>query len=221
MVESQGTNPGADPQAEPTGQDGDRLDRRPDAPVAWPAWARLIVSLLLIFHLAALVAFESAGLPWYSELEEELASYFYGYVGLINQDYTHRYFAPEPDTEVPELIARLTFDDGRPDLELKYPDPGGISRIRFLRQIALVWHLTREDFPEEPGGELVLARAFARHLCNRHPGTVSVALSVRMHEMFPVAQARETVRRGEPLVLDSADLNGLEEPIGEFSCLDR
>jgi hypothetical protein len=171
----------------------------------------------LLFHFTALVVFESA----FSTLEMDLSEWFWGYIGLINQDYTHRYFAPNPDPSAAVVVADLTFGDGRPPLELRLPDHSVRPRIRYVRQLALVWHLTREVRRDSAGERPMWAQPFARHLCRTNPGCVRVKLAWQEHLMPPLKAAYLAVAGGHGLELDSMDFLGPLQPLGEFSCQDQ
>ena len=76
---------------------------------AWPGWARVTVSLLLVFHLVAVI---SGGLavPPSSVLERSIADLFTPYYGLADLGYAYRFYVEPPPT--PVVTATLRFGDG-------------------------------------------------------------------------------------------------------------
>lgn len=111
---------------------------------SWPGWACGLVSLLLLFHMTALLACEIAGQVSASPLEFDIGQKFYWYVVLINQEWAHAYFSPDPVDVAPVILAKLRFGNGQPDREIRIPDHATRPRIRLLREIAMAWHVTHE-----------------------------------------------------------------------------
>ena len=72
---------------------------RPDAGVGWPGWARTVVTLVLLFHLAAVLA-GALGVPPSSELEQAIADGFSPYFDLMDLGYSYRFYAEPPPTPV-------------------------------------------------------------------------------------------------------------------------
>src|SRR5271157_4557951 len=65
---------------------------RPSATGSWPGWARGLVTLGLLCHMAAVVA-GAMGVPPSSELERHIADLFTPYHDLLDQGYAYRYYA--------------------------------------------------------------------------------------------------------------------------------
>jgi hypothetical protein len=196
----------------------------PGAPVAvapppqgrsWPGWACWLVSVLLLFHITAILVCEAAGQVRRSPLQLDLGSRFWWYPVLLHQEIAHAYFAPEPDRGTPILRIRLEFADRRPDREIRLPDPATRPRIRFLRQIGLAWHLVNEGSPK---GQPYWAASYARHLCRSNPGCTRVFLYKQYHFMPEPAEVVREVSRGEAPDLDSPAFYTGWELIGAFSC---
>jgi hypothetical protein len=185
----------------------------------WPSWACWIVSGLLLFHMAALLANELAGHVPYSTLESDVGRRFWWYIVLIVQDYPHGYFAPEPDPATPVVLAEIQFAGGERDREIRIPDPSARPRIRFLRQIALAWHLTHErSLKEETAWKPLWAESYARHLCRTNPGCTRVKLFLQMHKMPDPAAVAGAVSRGEKPDLEPVDFSSIPQLIGAYSC---
>ena len=71
----------------------------PRAMPGWPAWARVVVSLAIVFHLVAIVA-GALGVPPSSLLERTIADPFTPYYDLVDLGYSYRYYAEPPPTPV-------------------------------------------------------------------------------------------------------------------------
>jgi hypothetical protein len=184
----------------------------------WPAWACWLVSGLLLFHLAAILACEVAGQVNSSSLENDVGQWFWWYVVLTHQEVAHSYFAPEPDPATPIVTARLQFAGGKPDQTIRLPDSSTRPRIRYLRQLALAWHLVHEWSQERGLPRPYWAASYARHLCRANPGCTRVELHMRFHRMPEPRSVVEAVTRGKSPELDASDLYTVPELIGVFSC---
>jgi hypothetical protein len=192
---------------------------------SWPLWARWAASMLLLFHLASQVVIQFAPQPA-SLVETSLAGWFSPYYELFDLGHAYRYYAPEPGP-TPVIRARLRFDDGRPDLELRLPDRDLSPRLRYQRHLNLANHLfvdfqgsrPHEHGPGEaghPGRPSRWAASYARHLCRAYSGCVQVSLYAQRH-LLPGLDM--VYREGLP---DFDDERFYEVPvlIGEYSCDD-
>jgi hypothetical protein len=182
---------------------------------AWPAWACWLVSAFLLFHITAILACEAAGQVHRSPLQIGLGTRFWWYPVLLHQEIAHAYFAPEPDRGTPIVKIRLEFAGGRPDREIRLPDPATRPRIRYLRQLGLAWHLLNE---RNTKGQSYWAASYARHLCRSNPGCTRVFLYLQGHWMPDPASVVRDVSRGQMPDLDSPALYTVPELIGAFSC---
>lgn len=199
-------------------------DETPDEPPParrWPAWACWVVSALLLFHITVVVVSELAGQVVISDLEARLGERFAWYSVFLHQDYAHAFFAPEPDPGVPVVIARLQFAGKEPDREIRIPDRATRPRIRYLRQVALAWHLTREFVPDESKVPRPLwIRSFAKHLCRSNPGCTRLELLVGYHRIPNLASVVQEASAGKRVDLEREDLYDVPQLIGVFSCDD-
>ena len=83
----------------------------------WPAWVRVVVSLVLLFHgLAVLTG--ALGVPPSSMLERQFADAFMPYYGLLDLGYAYRFYAEPPPTPVVTATLRYT---SRPDEMVRLP----------------------------------------------------------------------------------------------------
>jgi hypothetical protein len=189
---------------------------------AWPVWARAVVSVALLFHIAAIVAGALAATPS-SALERSAAQVFAPYHQAIDQGYAYRYYAPEPGP-TPIAIARIQYRDGRPEETVRLPDRDVKPRLLYQRQLALANHLA-EDFEAArsmtgDGSRSRWARSYARHLAKTRPGSASITLLIQSHLIpDPERVRQELAAPGTTHVdLDAEEFYTTPERIGEFPC---
>jgi hypothetical protein len=139
-----------------------------------------VVSVGLVFHLAAMVAIALAGRPA-STLEAALAEPFAPYAELIHQGHTHRYYAPVPPP-TPIVTAEVRDAEGRVVARRRLPDRATRPRLRYQRELALAYHLFADhQLAASAGRRGIWGPSYARHLLARTPGGVSVTLWVQQH----------------------------------------
>lgn len=198
---------------------GDGAGGRP-----WPGWARGVASALLGFHLVALLAVALAGRPS-SPVQQNFARLFDGYTVGLQQDLTHRYYAPAPGP-TPIVEAEILFADGRPSQTVRIPDRAVWPRIRYQRQLALAYHLNAdfERARNAPGGpqESRWGRSYARHLGAAFPGADRVRLRVLQHLVPDLVALRQMAGPlGRLPDVDDERFYTVPELIGEFPCQER
>ena len=88
------------------------------ARAGWPGWAKVVVSLLLLYHMAAVLA-GAVAVPPSSELEQSVADKFAAYFAVMDMGYSYRFYAEPPPT--PVVTATLQFGDGRPEETVRLP----------------------------------------------------------------------------------------------------
>jgi hypothetical protein len=193
---------------------------RPDR--AWPVWARVLVSLALIFHLTSILV-AAFGVPPASHVQLHLREAFTPYFELIDQGTSHRYYSPEPPP-TPIVTARLRFDDGRPEQVIRIPDRARAPRLHYQRHLALANHLTNDfqaakNSPEGPQAS-VWAASYARHLCRMNPGCSGVTLTTQFHLIPGPEQIRQALidSGGRPFDVDSEEFYTVPERMGDFAC---
>ncbi len=189
---------------------------------SWPGWARVAVSVAILYHLAAVLA-GALGVPPSSDLEQAIADRFTTYFDLMDLGYSYRFYAEPPPT--PVVTATLVFGDGRPDEKVRLPGrevPG--PRMRHQRQLALANALF-SDVQEarrqaNDARQSRLARAYARHLCRTHPGCRTVTLHVQQHLIPEPAQVREAVAKSAAKAFDlfGDRMFTVPEWIGDYPC---
>jgi hypothetical protein len=200
--------------------DGRALER--SSPPAWPGPARVLVSLALCFHLAAVLAGALGAAPS-SELERAIADLFTPYYGLVDLGYSYRYYAEPPPT--PVMTATLRFSANQPDETVRLPERQVAGpRMRHQRQLALAYalFLDVQDAKQraDDASQSRLARAYARHLCSSRPGCRSVTLRLQHHLIPDLDQVRAaTEEPGAPAFdLFAESLFTTPERIGEYPC---
>ncbi len=186
---------------------------RPDADTSppWPTWARALVSAVLVFHFAAMLAIALAGRPA-SVLEGEAASLFGRYAEAIHQANAHRYYAPAPPP-TPIALAEIRDAGGQILATRRIPDRATRPRIRYQRELALAYHLYNNAMAVRNGSAAVpLAPAYARHLIAVTPNAASVTLRVQQHLVPDLVRLREE----GAIDPDDARFFTVPERIGDF-----
>lgn len=188
----------------------------------WPGWVRVSVSIVLLYHMAAVMA-GALGVPPSSQLEQTIADWFTPYFDLIDMGYSYRFYVEPPPT--PVVTATLHFGDGRPDETVRLPgrDVSG-PRLRHQRQLALANSLY-SDVQEarlrtRDASQSRLARAYARHLCRSRPGCQVVSLHVQQHLIPDPQQVREAISEPGAPRFDLFDerMFTIPEWIGDYPC---
>ena len=91
----------------------------------WPHWAKVIASLVLVYHVAAMFVSPWA-VPPTSSLATELQKYFAHYQTLLYLNHGYRFFAPNPGP-ASVVVYELEFADGSKSSGL-FPDRDAINR---------------------------------------------------------------------------------------------
>ena len=183
----------------------------------WPTSARVGVTLLILFHAAAIWA-AIWGRGAASPLEIEAYGAFQWYYGLIDQGYTYRYYSDPADT--PVVLAVVHFNDGHTE-EIRLPDRGTRPRLLYQRELALAnWMRDDAERARREGGDAGLSRwaqSYARHLGKTHPGATSVTLSIEMHLIPDLEQIRRQIAETGKSP-DLGQFTSVPERIGDFPC---
>ena len=189
------------------------------SPVAWPVWARSVVSVMLVMHIAAVLSGAFAAAEPASALERRIADVFFSYHQVIDQGYTYRYYAPEPGP-TPVVTAKIHYSDGRPDEELRLPECGTWPRLRYQRQLALANHLNTEFAQAKmvtgDGQNSHWGRSYARHIASSRPGAETVTLYLKMHLSPDLREVSQD--SGSTINLDAEEFYTTPERIGEYTC---
>ena len=189
----------------------------------WPGWARVLVSLVLLYHGAAVIA-GALGVPPSSELERKIANLFTPYHDLVDQGYAYRYYAEPPPT--PVITAKLHFGDGRPEQTIRLPGTFSCRAENEASTAARAWPMPCSRMFSEAqrntadSDRSLLAAAFARHLCAANPGCVSVTLYAQQHLIPDPIVVREAMADPGAGSFDLFDDRFFTTPqwIGDFAC---
>ncbi len=189
---------------------------------AWPVGLRWVVSIVILVHVAAVLAGALAAEPA-SDLERSASSWFSGYHQLLDQGVGYRYYSTAfPPT--PVVLATLSFADGRPDEVVRIPDRSVRPRLLYQRQLAMA-HYLMEDFEAArrdngDGSKSRWAHAFATHLGKTHPGCKSVTLRLETHLVPRIERVLELQKRpgAGPVDLDADEFITTPERIGVYPC---
>src|SRR5262249_32114645 len=132
-----------------------------------------------------------------SSLERAIAEPFTPYFDLVDLGYSYRYYAEPPPT--PVMTATLKFVAGRPEETVRLPGRAVAGpRMRHQRQLALAnaLFLDVQEAREQTGdsGKSRLARAYARHLCNKRTGCRSVTIHLQHHLIPEMDDVHEAIR---------------------------
>lgn len=185
------------------------------AATTWPVWARVAVSLLLLWHVAATLVYEFNEEP-YSGLEQAVAAKFFPYLGLINEWQRHQYYAPEPP-DTPIVLATIQFADGRPEKEVRLPDPGLVPRLRLQRRLAFAFNVHAEAQKAAPHLRF-RAASYARYLCRQNPGASLITIYTQWHLIPRPEEVRRALGRGETLDLDGRRYYSAKFVAGDYPC---
>jgi hypothetical protein len=188
----------------------------------WPTWAQAVMSLAVLYHIAATLAGALAVGPS-SEVERRAAEFFRRYYELINQGYGHRYYS-RLDTTIdphnphpwgtPVVTAEMEFDrpEGGPISEVvRLPNrQRSWIRLRHQRELDLAYHLASDPR---------WAASYARHLCKTR-GCQRVTIYTQEHHIPDLAFVRKAAAGGGAMSLD-LDAESTYSPrvkLGEFQC---
>jgi hypothetical protein len=188
-------------------------------PSTWPVWARATVSLVILFHLLAVLA-GVLGVPPSSNLERTIAGLFTPYYDVMDLGYSYRYYSEPPPT--PVVTATLHFGEGRAEETVRLPGRNVAGpRLRHQRQLALANALFMDvQQAKQSTGDASksrLARAYARHLCLTRALCHSVSIHVQLHLIPDMEEAREA-SGAQGLDLYAESLFTTPEWIGDFPC---
>jgi hypothetical protein len=171
----------------------------PAPPVPGPPLAlrwRILISLAVALHVAAVFVGPWALPPYTSALSGRLAMGFRPYLRACFLDNGYRFFAPEPG---PAHLIRyeLTLPDGRqvegifPNLNQQWP------RLLYHRHFMLSEFVNTLDGQEQTELRDAMVRSFARHLAQVH-GADHVRLFLRRHLIAPPQEVAQGARLDDP-----------------------
>ena len=204
------------------------------SPAAWSRPARLLVSVWLVIHLAAVFfppfAFETSPVRGMgSPVAESMIRLLQPYIDAAYLNHGYAFFAPDPGPSH-LLRARLEFNDGREPQDITLPDlDRHWPRLLYHRHFMLSEHLHASFTPEEPIAEVIRdpvqaenwqralrmyrARkaAIKRHLRSKH-GASQVTLTRIEHRLLdPFESAALGRQPGDPETYLELSESGMPE----------
>jgi hypothetical protein len=198
------------------------LARRTPA-TAWSIPLKVIISILLALHIAAITCAHLAAAPS-SEVEQRAASVFKVYNDLINQGYGYRYYARLDLSTGPEhrrpwgtpiVLLEMEFDGPGKEIRKEtvrlpeLPVHRLWPRLRHQRQLDLAYHLSADTR---------WAASYARHLCKTR-GCDRVTIFLQDHQIPDLALVRAAAAgTGEAIDLESETTYGPRTNLGEYRC---
>jgi hypothetical protein len=135
------------------------LDSGPQLPpgrTQWPFWVKVLVSVLLTWHVAAVFigpfAFASRS-PFPSPFAKGFYEFSRPYLGALYLDHGYFFFAPNPGPS--HLVDyKVEFDDGRPPKTGRFPDlKTERPRLLYHRHFMLAEALNNRFVPANPPPE--------------------------------------------------------------------
>lgn len=185
----------------------------------WSPARRMIVSLLLLFHLAAIIIAPWSSPPPSPALAQRLQWFFRPYLAAAYLGHGYRFFAPNPG---PSHVVRyeVEFSDGK-RLEGRIPDPQQLwPRLIYHRQFMIAerlfsgftmiqtgpapeylraWEKQEWETRNEAAREQVerLAKALARQILREHGGQ-RVRLTLQEHNLAFPADVQEGMPLNDP-----------------------
>jgi hypothetical protein len=201
----------------------DLILARRSPPSAWPLPLKIVVSILLALHIAAIASGHLAASPC-SEVEQRVASFFRSYYDFINQGYGYRYYAKLDMSMGPEhrhpwgtpvVLLEMEFDGPGKEVRkesVRLPELPGHRlwpRLRHQRQLDLAYHLTSDTR---------WAASYARHLCKTR-GCDRVTIFLQNHQIPDLDLVRAAASgTGESIDLESESTYGPRSNLGEYRC---
>src|SRR5690606_30890003 len=137
-------------------------------------------SLLVLAHLAVVVAVPLAMIPPASPLAAGVARFARPYIEAGNVSHGYAFFAPDPGRFSHLVRYRIEFDDGRESISGQFPDladqwPRLLYHRHFMmsEQLGVHWLSPWEEVPEEIQQQALgrlqrQAASYAEHLRHRH-----------------------------------------------------
>ena len=178
-------------------------------PTGWRTWTKAILSVALVYHIAAIVI-APASIPPSSELIRGSWRYVGPYLQFLYLNHGFHFFAPDPGAAtIVRYVAELPDGTERtgqvPNKRTMWP------RLLYHRHFMLTEYLATSD-SMDPRVQPLVIRALARAIGQRE-GAQAVSLS-RLAHLLPDMEA---VRSG--ITLEDSRLYE-EQPLGRFECKD-
>ncbi len=171
----------------------------PSATTLSSPW-RVVISALLVFHLAAVLAGPWAFAPLHSQLSDSVFKALQPYVEIMGLNNGYRFFAPEPGpSHLIRYDAELADGSTRtatiPDLASEWP------RLLYHRHFMLSEFLNSLDNPGVPKEmSEAYAESYARHVASTLHAK-RVTLTMRRHRLPSMQEVRGGMLLTDPVVV--------------------
>lgn len=194
--------------------------RNPTSQGSLPLGWRVVISGLLLVHLAAVLAGPWAFAPLHSTLADSCYSGLKPYIEGLGLGNGYRFFAPEPG---PSHLVRYEFvrADGEkgsgvfPDLKTEWP------RLRYHRHFMLSEFLNSLDAPGAPAALVeAYAESYARHLAHEHQAR-EVSLYMRRHRLPTMAEVRGGMKLTDASLYEEKLIGKFEEDNASIPAIPR
>ncbi len=199
---------------------------RPDGVELWLGWRRTVVTLMLLFHLTAIIAAPWSSPPPASDLSRAVAELFSPYLEFAYLNHGYRFFAPNPG---PSHLVRYKVElaDGTHE-EHRFPDTSQHwPRLLYHRYFMIsesVYNLTEPVREAPPEGAIspqekmafekdraradALVRSLSRYLLEHHNGQ-RIELYLQQHIIPPPWEIVAGKQLNDPAYYE-------ERPLGVF-----
>lgn len=179
-----------------------------DRSSGWPVWARRLVSLVLVYHLAGLLVGPATVEPC-PRVFQQIYPLFGGWLQLLNMNQGNHFFAPDPGAST--LVQYRISTKAGGVIEGRIPDRATWPRLLYHRHFMLT-----ESLGNTPETELrerrLICRAMARELLRQHDG-LAVELTQLTHEIITLEESRA----GVPLEVPDSYV---PRPLGRYEASD-
>jgi len=188
--------------------------------VVWSLRARLVTSVLLVLHLAAVFfppfAFETSPVRGMgSPIAEAVVNLLQPYIDAAYLNHGYAFFAPDPGPSH-LLRARLEFADGREPQEITLPDlQRHWPRLLYHRHFMLSEHLHASFTPSEPIAEVVQDRLLAENWRRALRRYTARKNAIKQHLQTKYGASQVTLTRIEHRLLNPYEVAVRGKKLGE------
>lgn len=170
-----------------------------DPSSAPPTWARVLGSMLLVWHLVWVVLCPMANSAKTNPTIRQVVGHWLPrlYTDPLYLNVGYGFFSPDPPFASPIIQYKVYGEDGRVIAEGKFPDADRLSpRLRYHRHKMLADQGTDPSIIDEERPNYIL-KCFARHLIRVHDG-YRAEVSEVAHEVLPLEDWRGDPGTTEP-----------------------
>jgi hypothetical protein len=161
-------------------------------------WLRRVVSIWLVFHIAAIIIAPAATEPA-SELTRGICELFMPYLGALYLDHGYHFFAPEPAEST--LLAYIAEREDGTVVRGRIPDRSTQPRLLYHRYFMLTEHMS--DAPEVI--ERLWHESYAEHIA-REQDAIRVTLIQQTHNLPTMERVRNGGHLDDPESYEEREL---------------